>query len=83
MPELLASKVWAMFVNFIPIDVIGGAYAIAANYLTMTGPNEVDFHQPLFDSIVKDYQAGNRNRLHLANRAIARIEKAGLLELNS
>jgi hypothetical protein len=72
-----------MFVNSIPVDLVGGAYDIAANYLKKTGriPNEVDFHQPLFDSIVEDYRAGNRNRLRLANRAIARIEKAGLREL--
>jgi hypothetical protein len=74
-----------MFVNSIPVDVVGGAYDIAANYLKGTGliPPEVDFHQPLFDSIVRDVQAGNRNRLRLANRAIVRIEKATCLGIDS
>jgi hypothetical protein len=38
-------------------------------------PFGLDIHQPLFDLIVKDYRAGNRNILRLANRAIARFEK--------
>jgi hypothetical protein len=67
-----------MLVNSIPVDVVGDAYHIAANYLRRTGriPNEVDFHQPLFDSIVEDFRSGNRNRLRLANRAIVRFERA-------
>jgi hypothetical protein len=28
MPELLASKVWAMFVDSMPVDVVGGAYLV-------------------------------------------------------
>jgi hypothetical protein len=75
-----------MFVNSIPVDVVGGAYDIAANYLKKTGliPQEVDLHPPLFDSIVRDFRAGNRNRLRLANRAIARFEMAAdALELIS
>jgi hypothetical protein len=78
MPELLTSKVWAMFVNSIPVDVVAGAYHIAANYLKRTGriPLEVDIHQPLLDAIVKDFRAGNRNKLRLANRAVARFEKS-------
>jgi hypothetical protein len=72
-----------MFINSIPVDVVGDAYHIAANYLKKTGriPDELDIHQPLFDSIVEDYGAGRRNKLILANRAIARIEKANFLEL--
>jgi hypothetical protein len=67
-----------MFVNGVPIDVVSGAYNIAANYLKRMGliPHDVDFHQPLFDSIVEDFRDGNRNRLRLANRAIARFEIA-------
>ena len=37
MAELFASKVRAMFVNSIPVDVVGGAYDIAVNYLNKTG----------------------------------------------
>jgi hypothetical protein len=67
-----------MFVNGVPVDVVSGAYVIAANYLKRTGriPREVDLHLPLFDSIVEDFRAGNRKKLRLANRAIARIESA-------
>ena len=83
MPELLASKVWAMFVNSIPVDAVGGAYLIAANYLKRSGqiPCDFDIHQPLFDSIVRDFRAGNRNKLRLANRAIARFKKSPEPEL--
>ena len=72
-----------MFVNSIPVDVVGEAYHIAANYLKATGqiPCELDIHQPLLDTIVKDFHAGKRNKLILANRAIARFEKADVLEL--
>jgi hypothetical protein len=81
--ELLASKVLAMFINSIPVDVVGEAFHIAANYLKTTGriPCELDIHQPLLDSIIEDFRAGKRNKLILANRAIARIEKADVLEL--
>jgi len=72
-----------MFINSIPLDVLCEAYHIAANYLKATGriPGELDIHQPLLDSIVEDYRAGRRNKLILANRAIARIEKGNVLEL--
>jgi hypothetical protein len=76
----------AMFVNSVPVDVVGGAYDIAANYLTRMGciPPEVDLDPPLFDSIVSDFRAGHRNKLRLANRAIARFETAAdALELIS
>ena len=35
----------------------------------------------LFDLIVEDYRAGNRNNLRLANRAIARMERAEAVKL--
>ena len=75
-----------MLVKSIEVCVIEGAYDIAAGYFKATGriPHDVDFHQPLFDSIVNDFRAGRRNKLVLANRAIARIEKADdVLELTS
>jgi hypothetical protein len=73
-----------MFINSIPVDVVSEAYHIAANYLKATGriPVEANIHQPLLDSIVEDFRAGKENKLILANRAIARIEKAAdVLEL--
>jgi hypothetical protein len=82
--ELLARKVQAMLINFVSLDVVCVAYQIATHYLKETGqiPAEFDIYQPLFDSIVSDFRAGSRNKLRLANRAIARIEKANcLLEL--
>jgi hypothetical protein len=71
-----------MFVNSIPVDVVGDAYDIAANYLKRTAciPPEVDLHMPLLDSIVRDFRAGHQNKLRLANRAIARFEKAADLQ---
>ena len=66
-----------MFVNSVSVEVVGGAYQIAANYLIQTGqiPIGLDIYQPLLDSIVEDYRAGQKNKLRLANRAIARFEK--------
>jgi hypothetical protein len=47
------------FVNGVPVDVVSGAYDIAANYLRRTGriPRDIDRHFPLFDSIVEDFRA--------------------------
>jgi hypothetical protein len=72
-----------MFINSIPVGVVGEAYHIAANYLKTTGriPCEVDVHQPVLDSIVEDFRAGKSNKLILANRAIARMQKADVVEL--
>jgi hypothetical protein len=80
--RIIVSETKAMLVKSIEVCVVEGAYEIAANYFKATGrmPQDVDFHQPLFDSIVSDFRAGHRNKLVLANRAIARIEKADLLE---
>jgi hypothetical protein len=71
-----------MLVKSIEVCIVEGAYEVAANYFKATGriPNDVDFHQPLFDSITRDFRAGHRNKLVLANRAIARIEKADIVE---
>jgi hypothetical protein len=67
-----------MLVNSIPVDVVGGAYDIAVGYLKRAGriPPDMDFHQPLFDSIVEDFRTGKANKLLLANRAILRIERS-------
>jgi hypothetical protein len=80
--RIIGSETRAMLVKSIEVCVVEGAYEIAANYFKATGrmPHDIDFHQPLFDSIVSDFRAGHRNKLVLANRAIARIEKADLLE---
>jgi uncharacterized membrane protein (Fun14 family) len=68
-----------MMINSIPIALVGGAYDIAVNYLKKTGriSADADVYEPIFNSIVDDFRAGNTNKLRLANRAIARIEAAG------
>jgi hypothetical protein len=76
----------AMLIKSIEVCVVEAAYDIAASYLKATGrmPDDVDFHRPLFDCIESDFRAGRRNKLVLANRAIARFEKAAdALELIS
>jgi hypothetical protein len=72
-----------MLINSIPVDVVGGAYDIAVNYFKLTRgtPANADVYEPIFDSIVEDFRAGSTNKLRLANRAIARIEAADVLEL--
>jgi hypothetical protein len=66
-----------MFVNSIPIEVVGDAYHIAANYLTRTSliPPRLDIYQPLLDAIVEDFRGGTHNKLRLANRAISQFER--------
>ena len=83
-PNFDSRIIVAMFIDSIPVDIVGGAYDIAANYLKQTGriPLELDIHEPLFDSIMRDFRSGTRNKLRLANRAITRFEKtADVLEL--
>jgi hypothetical protein len=60
--RIICQKVLAMFVHSIPVDVIGDAYHIAANYLKKAGriPCELDIHQPLLDSIVEDFVRAKR-----------------------
>jgi hypothetical protein len=73
-----------MLVKSLEVCVVEGAYEIAANYFKATSriPSDVDFHQPLFESILTDFRAGHRHKLVLANRAIARMEKtADVLDL--
>jgi hypothetical protein len=60
-------------------EAVGGAYAIAANYLRKTGviPDTVDRNDALLEVIVELFHRGEFNRLRLANKAIARFEAAG------
>ena len=72
-----------MLVKSVEVCVVEGACGIAAHYFQATGrmPHDVDFYRWLFDSILSDFRAGRRNKLVLANRAVARIENADVLEL--
>ena len=58
------------------LEVVGDAYAIAANYLSKTGAISDAFvtDERLVEIIVTMFQAGEYNRLKLANRAIAEFE---------
>jgi hypothetical protein len=58
-------------------DVIGEAYDIAAYYLAMTGmiPPDGQVHDRLLQTICRLFGSGIRNRLVLANKAIAVFER--------
>jgi hypothetical protein len=57
-------------------EVVGGAYAIAANYLRRSGaiPDTLATNDRLLEIIVQMFQRGEFNRLRLANKAIAKFE---------
>jgi hypothetical protein len=60
-------------VNF---EVVGDAYAIAANYLRKTGAiaDSLVTDERLLEIIVNMFQRGEFNRLRLANKAISELE---------
>jgi hypothetical protein len=59
------------------VEVIGEAYDIAAYYLAMTGmiPPDGQVHDRLLQIIYRLFGSGIRNRLLLANKAIAAFER--------
>ena len=62
------------------VEVVGDAYAIAANYLRRSGaiPDTLATNERLLEIIVTMFQRGEFNRLRLANKAITRFEAAVL-----
>lgn len=54
-----------MLINSVPIDIVGDAYHIAANYLGKTGlmPATSEIHQPLLDAVVQEFSAGTHNKI--------------------
>ena len=62
-------------------EVVGDAYAIAANYLRRTGaiPDNLVTCDRLLDVIMKLFDAGEFNKLKLANKAIAKFEARELV----
>ena len=60
-------------VNF---EVVGDAYAIAANYLRKTGAiaDSLVTDERLLEIIVKMFQHGEVNKIRLANKAITEFE---------
>ncbi|WP_213286503.1 hypothetical protein [Bradyrhizobium sp. sGM-13] len=61
-------------------EVVGGAYAIASNYLRKSGAiaDTQVTDERLLAIIVKLFRRGEFNRLRLANRAIATFEAGAL-----
>ena len=70
-------------VQVMNVEVVGEAYDIAAYYLKKTG---VIKDGPLIDDrlleiIYAMFSAGERNRLRLANKAIAKLERRRLVRI--
>ena len=62
------------------VEVVGEAYAIAANYLRRSGaiPDNLVTNEQLLGIIVELFQRGEFNKIRLANKAIAEFEAASL-----
>jgi hypothetical protein len=62
------------------VEVVGDAYAIAANYLRRSGaiPDTLATNDRLLEIIVQMFHRGEFKRLRLANKAIAKFEAAVL-----
>ena len=60
----------------IDVEVVGGACAIASNYLRKTGaiPDVIGTHEPLLEIVIELFTACERNKIRLADKAIARFE---------
>ena len=58
------------------VEVVGDAYAIAANYLRRTGAiaDTLATNERLLEIIVQMFQRGEFNQIRLANKAIAKFE---------
>ncbi len=65
----------------IPVELVGEAYAIAANYLRKVGaiPDNLATNERLLEIIVEIFQRGELNKIRLANKAIAQFEAATLI----
>lgn len=63
------------------VEVVGDAYAIAANYLRRSGaiPDTLATNDRLLEIIIQMFQRGEFNRLRLANKAIAKFEASELV----
>jgi hypothetical protein len=58
------------------LDVVGDACAIVSNYLRKTGaiPDIIATDERVLEIVVGLFHRGERNRIRLANQAIARFE---------
>jgi len=62
-------------------ELVGEAYAIAANYLRKRGaiPDNLATNEQLLEIIVKLFHRGELNKIRLANKAIAEFEAVTLI----
>jgi hypothetical protein len=63
------------------VEVVGDAYAIAANYLRRTGAiaDSLATNERLLELVVQMFQRGEFNRIRLANKAIGKFEATELV----
>ena len=63
-------------VQVINVDVVGQAYAIAADYLCRSGAAIDPYctNEPLLEIIVQLFCLGDRNAIRVANRAIVQFQ---------
>jgi hypothetical protein len=63
-------------VRIINIETVGGAYAIASNYLRKAGlmPDSYITDDHLLEIIVGMFRRGECNKIRLANKAISQFE---------
>lgn len=63
------------------VEAVGGAYAIASNYLRRSGAiaGGLATNDRLLELIVQLFHRGEFNKLRLANKAIAKFEAATLV----
>jgi hypothetical protein len=80
------SEDWAMLVErglrVLNVEVVGGAYAIASNYLRRAGAiaDSLATNDRLLQIIVELFERGEFNRIRLANKAIAKFEADTLID---
>jgi hypothetical protein len=66
-------------VKLLNVEVVGESYEIAANYLKKTGAMDDTglVNERLLEIIYRMFNAGDRNRLRLANIAISKFQRGG------
>ena len=71
-------------VQVMNVEVVGEAYDIAANYLKKTGliDDLPMVHDRLLEIIYTMFNAGERNKLMLANKAIMKFERRRLVAVS-
>ena len=67
-------------VRVMNVDVVGQAYDIAVNYLRRSGAisDPQGVNERLIEIVVQLFYRGDRNKIRIANRAIAQFEATPL-----